>query len=119
MGSRVSLREKFKEIGILTFASQYIYENLVYVKKNIHLFEKNCDIHSINTRNGNKLLFPQTRLTKVAKSFRGQCVLYYNKVPEDIQNLTTQNFKNVIKMKLCEKSYYNVDEFLNDRNPWN
>ena len=36
MRTRESLREKFCYIGILTFSSQYIYENLVYFRKNIN-----------------------------------------------------------------------------------
>ncbi|GBP53786.1 Probable RNA-directed DNA polymerase from transposon BS [Eumeta japonica] len=42
-----SLKEKFKEINILTLASQYIHENLVYVKRNIKSFHKRSDIQTL------------------------------------------------------------------------
>ncbi|GBP44461.1 hypothetical protein EVAR_39469_1 [Eumeta japonica] len=55
-----SLKEKFKEMNILTLASQYIYENLVYVKRNIESFQKRSDIHDINTRHKNDLAVHKT-----------------------------------------------------------
>ena len=39
LGPQMSLKETFKEIYIMTVASQYIYECLVYVQKNITKFE--------------------------------------------------------------------------------
>ncbi|KAG6439358.1 hypothetical protein O3G_MSEX000706 [Manduca sexta] len=71
---RCSLREIFKEANILTVASQFIFANLVYVHKNIENFLKVCDIHSLNTRNKNKLLNHKTRLQKISKSFKGYCI---------------------------------------------
>lgn len=115
---RTSLKEKFKEIDILTLASQYIYENLLYVKKNIGLFRKNSDRHAVNTRNKNKLCSHVSRLRKVTKSFKGQCIRFYNKIPIDIQNLPFDDFKSLIKRKLCKKGYYEVSEYLDDVNAW-
>ena len=36
---RDSLRELFQEINIMTVPCQYIYENIMYVRKNLHLFQ--------------------------------------------------------------------------------
>ncbi|MBF2463459.1 reverse transcriptase family protein, partial [Listeria welshimeri] len=47
LSPKESLREKFKEINILTVASQFILENVMYVHRNIDRFTKNCDIHQI------------------------------------------------------------------------
>lgn len=118
LGNRVSLRDKFGESGILTFASQYIYENLLYVQKNKHQFKKYCDIHNRNTRNKNKLVPTITRLHKISKSFIGQCVRFYNKIPLDFQILPLNQFKSVIKRKLCKKGYYKISDYLEDLNPW-
>ena len=87
LGSRASLREKFKEIDILTVASRYIYENVLYVRKNIDAFRKHSDVHKINTRNKNKLLPLKTRLHKISNSFMGQSIRFYNKIPSNIQQL--------------------------------
>ena len=37
---RESLRELFKRINIMTVPCQFIYENIMYVRKNLHLFIK-------------------------------------------------------------------------------
>ena len=115
---KTSLRDKFKDIDIMTMPSQYIYENIIYVHKNIHLFKKNSDIHSFNTRNKDKLVTTTSRLHKAHKSFMGQCVHFYNKVPTDIQNLPFNKFKVTIKNKLCKKGYYCVSDYENDKSPW-
>lgn len=118
LGPRVSLREKFKEINILTFVSQYIYDNLVYVKRNITNFQKYSDIHNFNTRNKDKLVAYVSRLHKISNSFKGNCIRYYNKVPTDIKNLPLDKFKIIIKQKLYKKGYYRISDYLEDRCPW-
>ena len=47
----ITLRQKFKEINILTVTSQYIFDNVIYVKKNIVDVTKIVDVDNINTRN--------------------------------------------------------------------
>ena len=115
MGSRASLREKFKEVNILTVACQYILENIIYVKKHIHLFKKNSDVHSFNTRSKDKLAVPYFRLQKVNTSFMGNCVRFFNKLPHDFQKMSLNKFKNFVKRHLIRKAYYNVNEFINDK----
>lgn len=116
--SRESLREKFKEINILTFASQYIYDNLVYVKKNISQFEKYTDRHNVNTRNKEQLVPLASRLRKVSSSFKGNCMRFYNKVPISMQILSLDKFKKTVKQKLYKKGYYRVQDYLNEKLPW-
>lgn len=77
LGPRVSLREKFKEIGILTVASQYIYNNIVFVRQNIHLHKQRGDTHNRLIRNRHKLEIPSCRLRRVQKSFVGLSVRLY------------------------------------------
>ncbi|CAH2094915.1 unnamed protein product [Euphydryas editha] len=118
LGPRVSLRDKFKEIKILTVASQYVYENVMYVHKNIHEFPRNCDMHSINTRNKHKLVMPVTRLRRVSNSFYGQCIRLYNRLPENVQKASIAKFKKIVKERLCTKGYYSINDFLEDSTPW-
>lgn len=115
---RESLRELFKEIGILTVAGQYIYENIMYVRKNLSLFLRGCDRHTYNTRNKNKLAMQRFRLSKVSTSFMGHCIRFYNKLPDEKLNMTEKQFKNYIKQTLCKKAYYKVCDYLNDKDPW-
>ena len=85
-----SLMQKFKEINILTVASQYIFENVIvlYVKKNINNFIKIGDVHNINTRNRFNLSALVTRLHRIRNSFMGQCVRFYNRIPENVREFS-------------------------------
>lgn len=118
LGPRESLRDKFKEINILTVTSQYIYENLVYAKKNVDFSLRHSDIHVHNTRNKNKIIIPASRLSKIKKSFPSLSIRFYNTVPEDIQNLSMNKFKSCVKSALIRRAYYCINDFLNDDNPW-
>ena len=115
---RDSLRELFKVIDVLTLPCQYIFANIMYVRKNIHEFRKHYDVHNRNTRNKNKLVHPHCRLAKVSTSFVGLCVRYYNKIPDHILNLSEKRFKCYVKQTLCKKAYYKLDDYLNDKEAW-
>ncbi|XP_052752361.1 uncharacterized protein LOC128200988 [Galleria mellonella] len=114
MGSRESLRQCFKDSNILTVTSQYIYENIMYTRKNLASFKKLKDCTSRNLRNINKLILPKCRLHKISNSFYGNCIRFYNKLPESALNLTERQFKSYIKQFLCKKAYYRIDEFIDD-----
>ncbi len=118
LGRRESLREKFKEINIMTVPCQYIYENIMYVRKNLQLFVKVSDKHDYLTRHRNRLSQPLFRLAKVHKSFMGLCVKCYNKIPTEIQNLNESKFKLCIKKVLCRKAYYKLNDYIEDKNAW-
>ena len=118
LGTRVSLREKFKEIGIMTVASQYIYVNIIHVRQNIQLYSKYSDAHNINTRGKHKLCVPYSRLHKVHNSFVGLSIRFYNKIPVDILSLPYDLFKKKLKSQLISKAYYSVDDYFNDKNLW-
>ena len=101
---RDSLRELFKDINIMTVPCQYIYENIMYVRKNIHLFTKISDRHNFNTRNKNKLDQPRFRLAKVHNSFMGYCVKFYSKIPVEILHL---NLKHALNARYVDKHIIN------------
>ncbi|CAH2211312.1 jg23354 [Pararge aegeria aegeria] len=116
--SRESLREKFKEIGILTVASQYIYNNIVFVRQHISLYKQKVDINSRLTRNGHKLVSSAYRLRKVQGSFVGLSIRFYNMIPKVILDLPMHKFKEFVKTHLLERGYYTIDEFFNDKVAW-
>lgn len=118
LGPRVSLKEKFKEINILTVASQYIFENLMYVRKNVTKFSEKRDIHNVNTRHKHNLVVHSTRLHRISNSFMGQCIRFYNKLPNNIRELPINKFKTFIKTKLYAKGYYKISDYLSDCNAW-
>lgn len=113
MGSRVSLREHFKNINILTMASQYIYDTIIYALKNIDTFRK---MHS--ARHKHKIAITKFRVSKVSKSFLGQCIHFYNKLPKEALKLPFPRIKTYLKTFLLKKAYYTVEEYLNDKGDW-
>lgn len=115
---RQSLRKKFHEFNILTVASQYILENLLYIHKNKNLYLINSDVHSYNTRNKDKFVTPKYRLSKSNKSFIGLGISMYNKLTREISNLPLAKFKAHIKDMLIKKSYYKIEDYLNDNDVW-
>ena len=88
------------------------------MRRNLHKFPKNSDTHSINTRNKHKLAIPVTRLTKVKKTFKGQCIRLFNKLPKAIQDLPVDQFKKVVKKVLYEKGFYSISDYLKKKDPW-
>ena len=48
---RYSCREQFKKLQILPLQSQYILSLLLFVINSSDMFEHNCEIHTVNTRN--------------------------------------------------------------------
>ena len=115
---RDSLRDRFKEINIMTVPCQYIYENIMYVRKNLHLFSKRGDRHNYNTRNRDQLVQPGFRLAKVDSTFMGYCLKCYNKIPQNILELNETKFKTCIKRTLCKRAYYKLGDYIADSNAW-
>ncbi|VVC96445.1 unnamed protein product [Leptidea sinapis] len=103
---------------ILTIASQYILDNVMYVHRHISEFVRNCHNLIVNTRNIHKLIIPTTWLSRVSKSFVGRCICFYNKIPENVQNKNITLFKRIVRKRWCGKGYYNINDFLNDTTDW-
>lgn len=118
LSSRSSLRERFSEFNILTVASQFIYENIIYVHRNKHIYKKNSDIVSRHTRSSDKLAVPYHRLSKTQKSFVGVGLRMYNKLPIDLTCLPTPILKKIVKQTLIKRAYYKINDYINDKNVW-
>ena len=88
----------------------------MYTHRHLNSFKRVCDVHNFNTRNKHKLLVPKFRLRKVSKSFVGNCVRFYNRIPVDAWKLPQNSFKQYVKNTLVKKAYYTVDEYLCDDN---
>jgi hypothetical protein len=118
MKSNESLREFFKEINILTLPSVYIFSNIMYVRRNLHKYNKNSDIHCLNTRNKDKLQLPRFKRAKTFKSFIGNGIRFYNKIPCKVTELPDSKFKEHVKKVLLKKAYYKINDYVNDKDAW-
>ena len=62
-GNRVSCRNLFKKLQILSLTSQYMLYLLMFVVQNKNFFLTNNENHNLDTRQRNNLYFPQANLT--------------------------------------------------------
>lgn len=112
---RFSCRGLFKELGILTVASLFVFKSVINVKKQKeNEFSRNDD-SKYNFRNFNMYLIPKHRLECAA---RGPGVLpfkLFNKLPAKIRAIERlAEFKFQVREFLLAGSFYTLNEFLND-----
>lgn len=58
------------------------------------------------------------RLSKVRRSFMGQSIKMYNKLPKEALDLPLSKFKTYVKKVLMNNGYYTINAYLNDKNAW-
>jgi len=87
----------------------------MYVVKNKHLFAKNWEIHSHNTRTANDLHVPTANISKYKKGAYYMGSKIYNQLPNHIKGLVNKEkiFKKALQRFLIDNVFYFVDEFLN------
>lgn len=112
-GYREDVRDKFIELGILTFPSLYIFHCLIYVYKNIHLFKKQEDIHKHNTRTLQNIVIDLNRLRSSDCGINYYGPKFFNKIPNWVKALPEVKFKQAIKLFLIKGCFYSIHEFLN------
>lgn len=109
-----SCRLVFPEKKLLTFPCIYIYRILLYVKANTEKYTTNSFFHGYETRHAGSFSTVGHHLSKFEKSPDYMGTKLYNKLPARVRAMDYKNFKSNIKSVLTERSYYSVDEFLND-----
>jgi hypothetical protein len=108
-----SCRDLFKQLQILTLPSQYIFSLLVFVVKNMALFQFNSDIHDKNTRYNTNLHLPNTNLTLVQKGVLYSGSKIFNHLPIHIKTFTgdLKLFKSKLKTFFFFLSLYSLEEY--------
>jgi hypothetical protein len=113
-----SCKPFFKKHGILTLISIYIFEACKFVRKNPQFFKKIADQpRRFETRYKNKLMRPVLSKMKLhSNSPNVMCIKIFNKISNEIKDQTSDKiFNNQIKTLLINKSYYNLNEFFDDK----
>ena len=90
----------------------------MFVRQNISAYNKNSEVHDVNTRNKHKLKMPCYRLHKVHGSFLGLSIRFYNKIPQIILDMPFSKFKEHVKTVLMKKGYYTIDDYMKDKKAW-
>ena len=96
----------------LTLPSQYILENLFYIKQRLETFECHKDKHDHNTRYKNNLVPAYWRLRRCQTGPGYWAIKFYNVLPDNVKNLNSRSFKSRVKKVLIENAFYNFDEFI-------
>lgn len=110
---RDSCRNYFEQIRVLTLPSVYILECTMFVKKNMDLFDNAS--HSHNTRNRGNVVSARYRYSFLQKNVEHMITKIYNRVPIEIRDLPLYKIKKQMRDILLRKAYYNVQEFLDDK----
>lgn len=107
-----SCRGKFKTLNLLTLPSLYIFDTIIYIKKNPHLVVKNSEVHSHDTRQKSSLHLPSGKSHHFRKSHLVQGIKLMNAVPKHIQDIgVLSKYKKALKQNLVDEELYAVCEF--------
>jgi hypothetical protein len=106
-----SCRKLFKEMEILPFSSKYILSLSIHVVNNRHLFTKNLEIHSHNTRSANNLHVPDANLTKYKKGAHYMGSKIFIHLPNHIKGLVNEKtvFKKTLQKFLFDNVFNSID----------
>lgn len=113
VNKRTSCRPFFKDLQILPLPSLYIYEVIIFTRRNIEKFPRNSDFHSYFTRGRDGLRVDKHRMALYERGPRAAGISLYNKLPRRITNLDDRNFKLALREELVNGSFYSVEEFVN------
>lgn len=108
----------FKSLKLLTFPSLYIFEVAVFVRSNMHLFNKMSENRDRPLRKKYKNMLNVTcyDTALLRKSILCMGPIIFNKIPDVIKNETIPLFKKKLTDLLINKCYYSIGEFLTDEN---
>ncbi|CAH1969187.1 unnamed protein product [Acanthoscelides obtectus] len=111
LGCRDDCRDTFVKLEILTVPCLYIFENLLFVKRNSN-YVTHGNVHEHNTRHKNNLVPSYWRLRRCQDGPGYWAVKFFNVLPDGLKSLPFKDFKVQIKKILINNSFYTFEEFL-------
>jgi hypothetical protein len=99
--SRVSCRKLLQKFNILPFASEFILCLLSFVVENLDIFQRNTNVHNVNTRCKYDLRMPNMNLIKYQKGVYYTGIKLFNNLPPTIKSLN----HNIKVFKPASKDY--------------
>lgn len=111
-GWRDHCRKWFKELGIMTSVSAYVYRSLLFIEQNISLYRQNSESHNYFTRHPLQLRPVRHRTTRFEKGLFYSALSLYNKMPEQVKALLgTPCFKKWVRRFFLDNPFYTLSEF--------
>ena len=96
----------------MTLPSIYIYNTILFARRNLHLFSTHAHKHL--TRGKNLLIVPKVNLNIYRKSPHFNAVTLYNTLPNEIKNVSQMpTFKKVLKQFLVSNCFYSISDYAN------
>lgn len=107
-----SCKEMFRQNRILTLPSLYIFESLLFLKRNQQLFSIASTDHGHNLRNKHTFSIPKHKTSFYKKHLLYNGIKLHNSLPIHLRKEKSYNkFKSILKRLLIEKCIYTVSEF--------
>lgn len=103
-------RPLFKDLGIMTVVSQYVYNALCLLKENIDKFTPREELHCYSTRQNKNLDIPRCRLTLKQRSYPHSALRIYNTLPTGIRGGNLTDFKKWLRDRLVDRPLYSLRE---------
>ena len=119
LSARESVREKFRQLQLLTLPSIYILHCLLYIKENLHLYTSNRTIHGFDTRHREDIHSDFLRINKCRISVNYYAPAMYNRLSMEVRGLPYSEFKIRVSEILLSGAFYNIKEFIYSINNWN
>ena len=111
VSSRMSCRQLFKELNILTLASLYIFEVTCFIRKYCQSLEQNSQVHQYTKKLDMHVKLQKTEIYK--KSVINMGTKVYNNLPKFLKEIDNYKaFKKELKLFLLLQSFYSVEEFV-------
>lgn len=110
-----SCQNFFRDHKIFTIYGQYVFQLLLFIKKNPNLFTTVGSTHCYPTRHGDILQndLPTRSSTICDKLPTKTGLKYFNSLPKHVRNLDEKNFKKSLKMSILKAAPYNFAEIDN------
>jgi len=99
---------------ILIVPCLYIYTLILFAVKNLNIYQTNCSVHGMNTRQHNKLHVPSVRLSSIQRGVRCSSVKIFNQLPQNLfkfcNNIHT--LKTLLGDCFVKNAFCSIEEFL-------
>lgn len=101
----------FVQLGIMTVPAIFIYQCLLYMKENCHLYDSLGCMHNYTTRNKDSVSYFRCNYTKTQRSFYYMSIKFHNALPLSVKQLPINKFKKWLSNVLTNNCLYKIEEF--------
>jgi hypothetical protein len=109
---RAHCKDLFVQLKIMSLPCIYIFQCLIYAKKNLQNFTLNSGTHCYNTRQHYDIHKTPCHFSKTLNSFKITSIKLFNKLPVDFRKSSLTIFEKKLKDFLKTSCFYSIDEFL-------